>query len=166
MPTAAVDSIVVALLADARHIAPGDKVTIDVYIEDGIKSLQGYQLHMQASGGSAGHLNLHAVQVKARRDYVFAKRSDALSEVNVSTGQMLALLDYNQGVAVRSGAYLATFSFVASGDAIGDFVIDLRHDRAVQDQTFFVAPPNKAIDVMVTRPVHIQVKPQRRRAQR
>jgi hypothetical protein len=138
-------------LAPSRStVAPGDLVEVDVFLEDALADLRGYQLHVEASGGMSGSLELVDVAVHERRDQVFAGLADWRA-FNARTGQMLAGMD-SEGVATRPSAYLATFTYQASADAAGTFSIELLHDdRDPAQRTFiFPTPPGAKIQIEST----------------
>jgi YVTN family beta-propeller protein len=157
------------LRAANRAVRPGGIVEVDAFLTGAIRDLRGYQLHVEASGGSSGHLQL--VDILIRRFSVFSPAAEgdpgerratsderlsstgvALDErratsderrywsaFNIGTQQMLAGLD-GPGVPAPSGAYLATFVFRASEAAGGLFSVDLLHDeRDPQQRTFLFA---------------------------
>jgi hypothetical protein len=85
------------------------------------------------------------------------------SAFNTSTHQMLAGLD-GPGAAAPAGSYLATFTYRASRDAAGTFVVDVRYgDAAGVDRTFlFPTPANAAIAIDAVRPALITISPAER----
>ncbi len=124
------------LTSTATHVAPGDRIEVDVLLTTPLADLRGFQLHMTATGGSGGSLDLvdisiHQTDHVARRaagsrrthDFVFAEAPAIWSAFNIHTGQVLAGMD-SDGVAVAAG-HLATFTFKASRDARGRFAIEL-----------------------------------------
>jgi hypothetical protein len=76
---------------------------------------------------------------------------------------MLAGLD-GPGAAAPAGSYLATFTYRASRDAAGTFVVDVRYgDAAGVDRTFlFPTPANAAIAIDAVRPALITISPAER----
>jgi hypothetical protein len=71
---------------------------------------------------------------------------------------MVAGLD-SAGLATRPGAYLATFTFRASADASGTFVVDLLHDASDPGQRTFLfpTPVGAMIAVGATTPARVTV---------
>jgi hypothetical protein len=148
-----------ARAATHRHGAtrPGELVEVDVFLDDAIEDLRGYQLHVTAHGGAAGRLELADVFIDSRKDAAFAALP-AWEAFNVRTGQMLAGLD-GAGVPTRPGAYLATFVFRAGDNARGTFTVDLLHDNsdAAQRTFLFPTPPGAKIEIAATQPAVIEM---------
>ena len=106
-------------------------------------------------------LELIDITVHDRKDQVFAGLADWRA-FNVQNSQMLAGLD-TAGVAASAGAYLATFTFRASPDARGTFVVDLLHDNTDPAQRTFLFPtaPGAKIEIAETQPAVIEVSVER-----
>ncbi len=159
-------------LAPSRWTAqPGETVEIRVFIDKEAVSgqlsavsrsrrvepaLQSYQLHLGVSGGRRGRLELIDITIEDRRDFIFDGADGVFDAYNVGNGQMLAGLDAGSVTNVAH-AYLATFTYRASADAAGAFVVDVLHDEAVGDQTFLVAPAAGKIAVSGSRPAVVGV---------
>ena len=75
---------------------------------------------------------------------MFAARHDTFDAVNLE-GRMLRGLESNDGAAVSDG-YLATFTYEASRDAKGQFVIDVATGEG--SHTFLVAPDDGMIEIL------------------
>ncbi len=120
--------------------------------------LQSYQLHMGVSGGRRGCLELIDVSIELRDDDLFADRSNSFHAFNVMTGQMLSGLSEG-GAAIDANAYLATFTYLATADALGTFVVDVLHDERNHDQTFLISSFTDKIEVAGTTPGVITVIP-------
>jgi hypothetical protein len=144
-----------------RIVKPGGTVDLQVRLSSALEDLQKYQLDAQVTGGSAGQLELVNVRIDARKDAVFAGRDDLLSAFNITSGQMLSGLS-GDGVATAPQAYLATFTYEATADAIGDFVIDVPLDG----QTFLISTDNGMIELLSSVPARIEVTTQRDEARR
>jgi hypothetical protein len=147
--------------------APGDLIDVDVFLEDALGDLRGYQMHVAAAGGKRGTLELVDVAIHERRDHVFAGLTDWRA-FNARTGQMLAGLD-TPGIATHPGAYLATFTFKVSDDAAGTFSVELLHDDRDPAQRTFIFPtaPGAKIEVAAASAAVITVEePARPRASR
>ncbi len=142
-----VGSASLSVIADARSARPGDVVRIRVFAENALRGLQSYQLETTVTGGRRGHLELVDVAIEKRRDYVFGGQAGNFTAFNVGNGQMLSGLDIDRSVTTESEAYLATYTYRVSADAVGTFVIDVPHDAAAGDQTFLIAPNNGKIDI-------------------
>lgn len=136
-----------------RTIAPGSEVRVQVFLEGPVHALRSYQLEAVVSGGAAGTMTLMSIDVEQRKDDVFGDRSDAFDAYNPD-GRMLRGLDENDGVAVKE-AYLATFTYGASKDASGMFVIDLA--TGPNGQTYLVAPGDGMIEIVETVPALVSV---------
>ncbi len=128
MPTVDADAgevtqAALGLRSSAGDVRPGALFEVDVFLAEPVADLRGYQLHLEASGGSNGHLVLEDISIHERKDWAYHQRG-AWSAFNVFTGQMVAGLD-SAGIPAPAGAYLATFTYRASRRAAGDFVIDV-----------------------------------------
>jgi hypothetical protein len=156
----------VRLAPDRSTVAPGNLIDVDVYLEDALADLRGYQLHVAAAGGERGALDLVDIAIHERRDHVFAGLADWRA-FNARTGQMLAGLD-QPGVATSPGAYLATFTFKASPDAVGTFSVELLHDDRDPAQRTFIFPthPGAKIELASAAAAQVTIEPARKRTGR
>lgn len=145
-----------------RRARPGDFVLVDVHQVGVLTALRGYQLHLHATGGARGALELADIFVdSARSDYAFAGVSGVWSAFNRSTGQMLAGMDAPGGAAPSSGGYLATFTYRIPKDAHGTFVVEVRtgdRDPASQDRTFLYGAYARPIGVKLVEPARIEIE--------
>jgi hypothetical protein len=157
--TRVVGTAEIRLSAGRRAVRPGGLIEVVALVENSLADLRGYQLHVAAVGGKRGHLELVDVAVEQRGDHVFAGHGDWRA-FNVHTAQMVAGLD-SAGLATRPGAYLATFTFRASADASGTFVVDLLHDASDSGQRTFLfpTPVGAKIAVGATTPARVTVQP-------
>ncbi len=166
-----VGSAPLRVAADVSSVLPGDLVTVRVMLDTEADSrqlsavsramrvepaLQSYQLHLDVSGGRRGRLDLIDIAIEDRGDFVFDGSTGAFDAYNVNNGQMLAGLDTGS-VRTVAPAYLATFTYRASPDAAGTFVVDVLYDEARGDQTFLVSSFNGRIDVKTTAPAVIAI---------
>ncbi len=125
-------------LAPSRRTArPGETVEVRVFINEPLTALQSYQLHVGTSGGRRGRLDLIDIAIEDRKDFAFDASPDVFDAYNVANSQMLAGLDAGS-MAMTERAYLATFTYRVSPNAVGTFVVDVLHDEPNQDQTFLV----------------------------
>ncbi len=159
------DGATLTAVPDQGTVKPGDAVQVRVFMDHNGPDrkrgglLQSYQLHLNVSGGRRGSLDLVEIAIEDRGDFVFDASAGVFDAYNVEKGQMLAGLD-DGNAAVLPDAYLATFTYRVSPDAVGSFVIDVMHDEANDDQTFLVGPePTDKIDVVRTSPAVISVSP-------
>jgi hypothetical protein len=135
-PSTVVDRVAVRLVPSARRVRPGAVVHVDVFIDNAVSDLRGYQLHLAASGGRGGQLTL--VDIAIRGDSVLTGHGP-WQAFNTAISQMIAGLD-GPGVATPRRGYLATFSYRVAADAAGTFVVELLHDdHAPTERTFFFA---------------------------
>ncbi len=111
--------------ASRSGIAAGEEVRVLFFVDDPA-GLQSYELHVEVSGGRSGRLEFTDVTIESRRDFVFADQDDRFDAFNLAEGKMLAGL-YTGSVQAQAKSYLATFAFRASDDALGAFVVSLRH---------------------------------------
>ncbi len=122
-------------------------------------NLQSYQLHLAVSGGRRGILELVDITIEPHKQFVFRGRSDVFDAFNTETAQMIAGLDDMLGVAGQGDAYLATYTYRASPDAAGQFVVDVLHDESNGDQTYLVAAHGEQIVIESTTAAAIRVTP-------
>jgi hypothetical protein len=133
-----VGSVRLQAVASDDVILPGGLVEVDVVLDSPLKDLRGYQLHVSATGGTRGRLELQDILVRPQSGFVFESLG-SWQAFNVETAPMVAGLDQN-GVATARGGYLATFVFRASADAAGQFSVGLLHDSQDPSQRTFVFP--------------------------
>ncbi len=153
------------LVARQDTARPGDLIDVDVYLDDAVKDLRGYQLHLGTIGGTRGGLDLIDIYVAADTSAVF----DGLatwSAFNIKTSQMVVGMD-DAGVSIPGG-YLATFTYRASKDAQGAFVIDVLYDDpAGLNRTFlFPTPSGSKIAVAGTTAAEVVVGTDRKQRTR
>jgi hypothetical protein len=155
-----VQNVRIVLSAARGDVRPGSLIEVEATLAAPLQDLRGYQLHVSASGGVAGRLELVDIRVAdsgTRRSapHSAAKERNALpgtwnsqlplwSAFNLRTQQLAAGLD-GAGVAAPAGAHLATFVYRASADAAGRFIVELLHDPADRTQrTYFFATRSSA----------------------
>jgi hypothetical protein len=153
--TAPVGEATVRLWSSEHRITSGGEVDVEIFIDGPVEALRSYQLDLEVTGGRSGELELVGIFVEDRKDEVFARRRDVFNAVNRSTGQILSGLEADEGVPARKTAYLATFTYRASGRARGEFVIDLA------SETYLVAPGDGEITVMREKPVVVTISGRR-----
>ncbi len=151
-----VDAVSLSVVTDRRAVSPGGEVSVRVFVDDALEALQSYQLHLAATGGRRGTLDLVNIAIENRRDHVFSAVQDTFDAFNSVTSQMLSGLSSGD-VATRRGGYLATYTYRASPDAVGAFVVDVLRDEAGGDQTFMVASFTDRIALDGTTPAVIVV---------
>jgi subtilisin-like proprotein convertase family protein len=151
------------LRASARSVLPGEYVDVDVFLADELADLRGYQLHLGVAGGESGTLQLVDISIRqasalavaapegVKKDGTAPRGAGGAywSAFNAQTGQMVAGLD-GPGVAAGAGAYLATFTFLASPDAAGTFAVQLLHDEAGREHRTFLFPTPAGAKIAVT----------------
>ncbi len=148
----------ITLNASQRAARAGDTVQVRVFIDGSLPDLRSYQIETAVSGGRRGAIDLVEVSIETRDDHVFAGRpDDRFDAFNASNGRMLSGLTGDSGVETLKTAYLTTFTYRVSADAIGTFVVDVLHDEAEGDQTFLIAPGDAKIAVGSTTPAVIVV---------
>ena len=82
---------------------------------------------------------------------------------------MVVGMDAPEGVAVRGGAYLATFTYRVPADASGTFTIEVRYDDTTPtptERTFLFGKYAGLIDVHATTAAQVTVVQTRNRAGR
>lgn len=144
-PTPSGGAATIRTVPSRRVVSPNDRVQVRVFVDEPLDDLQSYQLHMISSGGVSGHLALVGVDIETRKDGALQAGPNRFEAFNVTSGQMLAGRALS-GIRTTAGAYLATFTYAASKDAVGTFVIDVLHDEAAGDQTFLISSGNARIE--------------------
>lgn len=112
------------VVAREESVQPGGTVTVDLFLS-GAANVRTYQVAVEATGGDSGSLTRREGWIDADRpDYVFgtAQVIKAVDDVHGRAGAVL----FDGGVNAMTQAYLGTFTFEASSDAAGDFVISAR----------------------------------------
>jgi hypothetical protein len=152
----------IRMTASTRAARPGDEIVVRVFVNSTDAELRSYQLDVEVSGGSSGQLGLLDVEIEPRKDWIFARGDGVFDAFNVTSGQMLAGLEEDDGVNVADGGYLATYTYRVSKDAVGTFLIDLQHEGDAQ--AFLVAPQNGMIGIATVSPAVVKIAtPSRRR---
>jgi hypothetical protein len=115
--------VVLQLAPSTRSVKPGEVVAVDVLVS-GVADFRGYEVALAATGGRSGSLDIESVIVdRDRHDYVFG--SHEAVDVGDVAGSRVVAAKIAGGVDARE-AYLATFMFRASEDALGTFRIVVR----------------------------------------
>jgi hypothetical protein len=148
------------LVTGPRSVKPGTTFEARVLVNGTIAALQSYQLHVNATGGKAGQIELVEIRIDDAADYAFSG-GESFHAVNVETHQALSGVDH-AGVVVKDRSYLATFVYRTSKDSNGTFVIDVLHGGA-SSQTALISDFNKEIVVSSTEPLVIAVQGDKRR---
>lgn len=123
----------ISVVATKATANPGELVSFDVFLSSAA-DLRGYQVALDATGGTSGKLILSDVnQDTARADFVFGS-AQILNASDLNGGRVVGAL-FNGTTDVTSQKYLGTFSYMASPDAAGTFTVKLRvsEDTALRD---------------------------------
>ncbi len=131
-----VDQTSIALIPSTSIIRPNETVLVDIFVNEALDDLRGYQLHLNVSGGLSGGLETIDISVQPRETRAFVSDWRAF---NLTTRQIVAGLD-GDGSAVPLNAYLATFTLKASSNASGSFAVELLHDDGDPSQRTFLFP--------------------------
>lgn len=115
----------IKLVPSSRVANAGDVVNVDVYVS-GVTDMRGYQLSTAVSGGRRGGLDMVGASVANRRDFALSAMEN-VTAVNEVVGR-LAGAAYSGGVATTGSAYVGTFTFEVSPDAVGSFRVGLGGD--------------------------------------
>jgi hypothetical protein len=144
-----------------RAARPGDLVDVDVYVDDDLKALTGYQLHIGASGGNSAPLELVDISVDTERgEYVYAGVEGTWSAYNRSIGQMVVGMNTLEGAPARAGSYLATFTYRVPKDAAGTYVVEVLHGPSAsptENRTFLFGYSSGPIGLRAAAPVAVEV---------
>ncbi len=159
-----VGSVHVTAVAGKSRIQPGDRVEVDVLLSSGFDDVRGYQLHLGVDGGAAGHLELVDIAIHSRDRAAPRSARHAMmpatswSAFNLAVQQVVVGTD-QPGVKLAANTYLATFTYRASADARGTFVIDILADQddAAQRTFIFPSPSNGRVNIEKTAPAVIEV---------
>jgi hypothetical protein len=141
------------LSAAQASVRPGGVVSVAARIDQPLADLRGYQLHVETSGGHSGQLELVDMTIEPRKDVALA---DQWRAFNLESAQLAAGRS-SAGVSTAAGAYLATFTFRATKDASGSFVIDLRRADAGGRSALFTTPVDQQLDISGTTPARVDV---------
>jgi hypothetical protein len=164
------------VLKAAGSARPGDLIQVDVHLSQALGSLRGYQLHLAARGesallpgtddschgmpGASGGPQLVDIVVDThRRDYAFAGAPVTWSAFNLQAAQMVVGMDAFEGVPVRAGAYLATFTY-RMPQTSGLFIIEILHGDPgtnATTRTFLFGQAARPVLVTSARPASIMV---------
>ncbi len=106
-----------------RAVRAGGLVEVDVFVS-GVEGLIGFELGVATSGGRRGEFALEGVEIDTqRRDYVFVGLSN-FPATDATLGRVGgAVLAGSTDVAASEQAYIGTFTFRVSQDAIGAFSV-------------------------------------------
>ncbi len=157
-----------SLVTGSSTVRPGERFDVEVYMDQPLSDLRGYQLHLGVFGGHRGELELIDISIHPREGtgrqkahHVF-EGTGYWDAYNIVTAQMVAGLDA-AGRGVESGGYLATFTYRASKHASGRFAIEVLHDDADPSQrTFlFATPANGENAIDAASPAYITVNRRR-----
>jgi hypothetical protein len=120
------------LVASSRTANAGDVISVDVFVS-GATDLQGYELSTAVTGGRRGDLSLIDTSIADRKDFVLSAVEN-VTAVDMTKGR-LAGAAYTGGVASAGAAYVGTFTFQVSADAVGSFRVGLGSDVHVVDSS-------------------------------
>jgi hypothetical protein len=152
-----------------RFARPDEQIDVEVYLDADINILTGFQLHLGASGGLSGHLELVDISVDDERsDSAFTGVADAWSAFNRASAQMVSGVN-TMGVTARAGTYLATFTYHVPEDASGTFLVSVLYDdsgTSLDHRTFLFGEYARPIGVESLTPARISVVGQPARGRR
>jgi hypothetical protein len=142
----------ITLVPSAYRIRPGQQVSVDVFVRE-TSNLRGYQVVLEALGGSGGLLVAEQASIATgREDFAFAGLGNfRVSDVD---GVRLGAALGEGGVGSFDSIYLGTFVFTATDTAEGMFVI-----RFVEPQTFLRDDFSEPIERQLGLDVPIRVVP-------
>jgi len=119
----------IKLVASQRSARAGDIVTVDVFAS-AVTDLRGYQIALDAVGGSRGALDVDEPTIDdTRSDYVFAEM-DSVHAGDVHGVRMVGALMAGSATT-RRDTYLGSFVYRIPGGAHGSFAINIRPDETV-----------------------------------
>ncbi len=157
-PPTVVDWSTIRLEAAVDEVRAGQVIHVDVYMEQPLSDLRGYQLHVTAAGRHSGALTLVDMSIRdVKAEHVFEGLA-FWEAYNVKTGQLVVGLD-TEGVDTPADGYLATLTYRVSKNASGTFLIDVLHDHDDPTARTFIFPtlPTGMIEVSGTTAAVIEV---------
>lgn len=117
-----------AVVASNSAIAPGEAVTLDVFVS-GVPSLRTYQVTLGITGGDGGRLVVEDLWIDHdRSDYLFGtqQKLDAVDR----TGDRMGGVMLEGGVEALNRTYVGSYNIRASADASGAFRVNvITNDR-------------------------------------
>ncbi len=146
-----IDRVQLSLRTATPSVRPGQHIAIEIYADTSASDVRGYQLHVAASGGATGRLELIDIVIDPQeRRAAHSRRGNPTKQsahgfdhdwtaFNRATGQMVAGVD-GPGVATPPDMYLATYVFRVSDDATGAFSIDILDHAVAPDYRTFLFP--------------------------
>lgn len=115
---------VVTVVPQQATAAPGDSVTVDVYVSN-VEALRTYQFALDVSAGAFGSLTRdYGVVDVAHADYVFGG-GEVIQAVDEVNGRFGAVMIYG-GADAPTRRYLGSYTYQVSPDASGTFRISVR----------------------------------------
>ncbi len=116
--------VAIKLVASQRSIRAGDTVTVDVFASS-VTDLRGYQIALDAVGGSRGALSSDVIAIDdSRDDYVFAQLESVHASDPIGLRIVGALI---AGSATTKGeTYLGSFTYRIPSNAHGTFAFNIR----------------------------------------
>ncbi len=127
------------LKAKSAFVHPGDVVEVDVFLDQPVEDLRGYQLHVMTRGGQGGQLQLTDMRVDVHRPGFALEHQAVWTAFNLASRQLIVGMD-TAGIRSSSTGYLATLTLRASPDAAGRFAIDILHDSKDPGHRTFLFP--------------------------
>jgi len=114
---------VVSVVAQQDTVAPGDLVTVDVYVSN-VQSLRTYQFALTVSDGETGGLTRdHGVVDTTNASFVF-NSGQMIQAVDQIHGRFGAVL-FHGGADATTPRYLGSYTYQVSPDASGTFTVSV-----------------------------------------
>ncbi|UCE58163.1 MAG: DNRLRE domain-containing protein [Phycisphaerales bacterium] len=153
----------ISLIPASQWVRPGELVSIDVYVS-GVPDLRGYEVGLDALGGTWGELSLESIEIDEDfDDYVFGG-SMSFSGIALNTGRMAcAAVD---PVSAMEPAYLGTYYFRVQKRAFGTFQVVVRLGADTNLAGSLGEPISPVIGQGADISVITDSKPRRRRSNR
>ncbi len=96
---------------------------IDVFVQ-GVSELRSYQVGLQVDGGDGGALVLEEVEIDSARETFVYRNLDAISAADQVGGRIAGVL-HEGGIDSADQAYLGTYNFRATPEAMGTFRVSV-----------------------------------------
>ena len=120
------DNVSLVVVSSKTVVEPQEEFVVDVFVR-GAVNVHTFQTKLLIRGGDAGSLDCTDIWINAdRSDYVFYNLQQAAA-VDQKRGRLGAVL-FGGGADATGSAYLGTYTFRASPNAVGTFIMSVDMD--------------------------------------
>jgi len=146
-----IPEVTIKLVASQRSVRAGDTVTVDVFAS-AVTELRGYQIALEAVGGSRGSLESETLAIDdSRGDYVFAQMESVQASDPAGVRIVGALMA--DSATTRGDTYLGSFTYRIPSGAHGTFAVDIR-----PEETMLVDTAGRQLGIRPVRGAKITVR--------